>query len=403
MLKLAFRNLFRQRTRTALTLAVIVLGVVGLVLSGGFVEDIYIQLREFTIHSRLGHLQVYKTGYYLHGRRNPYQYMIDEPDVVVADLARLPHVGDVMRRVNFSGLLNTGRADLAVIGEGVEPAKETRLGSFFSVIDGRQLGDEDVYGILLGEGVAKSLQLAPGDFANLLLNTTAGDLNSLELEVIGVFRTFSQDYDARAVRIQLETAQELLDTSAVHALVLSLDRTKSTQRVAQWIRDRLPSARFEVKTWHDLADFYRKTVDLYKRQFGVLQLIILGMVLLSVANSVNMAAHERVGEFGTLRALGQRSRDIRRLMLFENVILGFLGASLGVTAGVGLAWFISRVGIPMPAPPNANTGYTAYVRIVPFVIGVAFMVGVVATVLSSLLPAAKVSRVPIAAALRENI
>ena len=95
---------------------------------------------------------------------------------------------------------------------------------------------------------------------------------------------------------------------------------------------------YEVKTWYELADFYSKAVDLYRRQFAVLQLIILLMVLLSVANSVNMAVYERVGEFGTLMALGNKQGDIFRLVLKEYMLLGLLGAGLGVVFGVILAW-----------------------------------------------------------------
>src|SRR5690606_9961730 len=120
------------------------------------------------------------------------------------------------------------------------------------------------------------------------------------------------------------------------------------------------------QTWLELDDFYPKAVELYRSQFGFLQGIILGIVLLSVANSVSMTANERVGEFGTLRAIGHTARYVYRLLIVENTILGLFGATLGVAVGVGLAWAISRVGIPMPPPPNANTGYTAYIAIVPW-------------------------------------
>lgn len=403
MFKLALRNLFRQRTRTGLTLTVIVFGVVGLILSGGFVEDIFVQLREFTIHSQLGHLQVYRKGYYEEGRRHPYKYMIEDASGLVDQLEQLPHTADVMRRVNFSALLTTETADLAVVGEGVEPDKEARLGSYMQMTKGRQLSDADAYGIVIGEGVARSLQLNPGDFITLLLSNASGEMNSLEFEVVGVFQTFSKDFDARAIRIPLDVAQELLNTEAVHSIVLSLDRTESTDVVFAAVKSLLPADRFEIKKWIELSKFYRKTVALYKQQFGILQLIILGMVLLSVANSVSMAANERVGEFGTLRALGQRSRDIRRLLWMENAILGSLGAGIGAALGVILAWGISQIGIPMPPPPNSNTDYTAYIRIIPVAVVAAAAIGLLATMISSVLPAFRVSRVDIADALRQNI
>jgi putative ABC transport system permease protein len=403
MLKLAFRNIFRHKTRTGLTLAVIIFGVMGLILSGGFIEDIFIQLREATIHSRLGHIQVYKAGYTEVGRRNPYQFLLSDTGDRVEELRDLPHVSDVMVRLNFSGLLNNGHADLPIIGEGIEPAREMQLGSSLSIVSGRQLAAEDDYGILVGQGVAQALQLEPGDYLTLLANTPDGALNSLELEVVGAFRTFSRDFDSRAVRIPLTAAQELLDTGGVHSLVFSLDETGATGTVASLLKQRLSDEEFEVKTWFELADFYSKTVDLYRRQFGVMQLIILIMVMLSVTNSVNMAIYERTGEFGTLRALGDRKRDIFRLVLTENTLLGLLGGGLGVLLGCLLAWSISGIGIPMPPPPNSEMGYTAYIRLVPHVIMLACVVGAMATILAALWPAYRVSGLSVIEALRANV
>ena len=130
----------------------------------------------------------------------------------------------------------------------------------------------------------------------------------LILRSIGIFQSFSNDYDARAIKIPLAAAQELLGSQGMNALVISLKKTEDTDRVAAWLKEQLGPSDLEVKTWVELNDFYEKTVELYKSQFGVLQLIILVMVLLSVANSVNMSIFERTGEFGTMMALGNRPR-----------------------------------------------------------------------------------------------
>ena len=203
----------------------------------------------------------------------------------------------------------------------------------------RFLTKEDQYKILLGEGVAKSLNLPVGSFVTVLANTPEGGLNSLEFEVVGVFRTFSKDFDARAIRLPLPDAQELLAATGVHALVIALRDSLATDATAIRLKSTLSKQGYEVKTWFELDDFYAKTVDLYKSELGVLQLIILLVVLLSVANSVNMTAYERVGEFGTLKALGKKSSDISRIIILENSLLGFFGALLGVGLGVLLAWY----------------------------------------------------------------
>lgn len=403
MLTLALRNVFRHRVRTAMTLAAIVFGVAGLILSGGFVRDIFIQLGEALIHSQTGHLQLMRTGYYESGTRSPEKFLLANPQALQQTVAALPEVDEVMARVAFSGLLNNGRSDWAIVGEGVEPGKEARLGSFVEMTAGRQLADADLDGMVVGQGVAQALGLAAGDRVTLLLNTAEGALNSLEFEVVGIFRSFSKDFDARAVRIPLAAAQELLAAPGVTTLVVSLHRTEDTDGVLARLGAQLAPQGLDVKGWVELNDFYEKTVELYQRQFGVLQLIILAMVLLSVANSVNMSVFERVGEFGTMMALGRRPGDVLRLVLTESALLGLIGGTAGVALGTLLAVAISAVGIPMPPPPNANVGYTALIRIAPDVLALGFAVGLSATVLAAVLPAFRVSRTPVVEALRANV
>jgi putative ABC transport system permease protein len=402
MLKLALRNLSRHKLRTGLTLAAVVFGVTGLILSGGFVRDIFYQLGEGAIHAQLGHIQVSVKGYHDYALRDPQRYMIDDPGRLEARIRKLPEVVDVMQRVGFFGLLNNGRTDLPIIGEGVEADKEARLGTSITMLEGRQLSDTDKYGILLGEGVARSLGLHIGDYANLVVNTPGGALNTLDFKVVGVMRTMSRDYDARSVRIGLTASHELLLDDKAHTLVLSLTATSATDRVAAALQNILPASSFEIKPWYELADFYRKTVALYQRQFGLLVFIVLIMVLLGVANSVNMTIFERVGECGTIMALGYRSREVFKMLVIENVLLGLLGGSLGVSLGLFLGWLISLVGISIPAPPNMSSGYLAEIRPDTSIVVLAFVVGAVATILASILPARRAVRIPVVDALRRN-
>jgi len=405
MFKLALRNIFRQRMQTMMTLAAIVSGVAGIILAGGWVNDIYVQLGDALIRSQSGHLQVYRQGYFASGTRSPEKYLINDSAQLRQQIATsigTEKMSTSMVRLNFSGLLNNGRSDLPIIGEGVQPAQEAELGSSVVITAGRQLVDGDNFGILLGHGVAQVLKLSPGDHITLLANTLDGALNSLDFEVIGVFQSFSKDYDARAIKIPLPAAQELIGTSGVNALVILLQDTSYTDQVTRQLANQLDAMGLEIKTWVELNDFYEKTVELYKGQFGVLQIIILIMVLLSVANSVNMSIFERVGEFGTMMALGNHSRQVFLLIMQENLLLGLIGSGLGIGIGILLAMVISAIGIPMPPPPNADLGYTARIQIVPVVLLIAFSIGCVATILAALLPARQVSRIPVVDALRQN-
>jgi len=403
MFILAFRNIFRNRLRTALTLAAIVCGVAAIIVSGGFVEDVFVQLRESTIHSHLGHAQIYRQGYLEYGRREPSRYLIPRPRELLDMLRPIPHVQEVTTRVNFSGLANNGRADLPVVGEGVEPDKENRLSTALVYVAGHSLQNADPFGINVGEGVAHALKLKPGDLVNLTVSTPEGAVNALEFKVAGIFRTFSKDYDDRAVRITQTAAQELLRTQAAHSLVVWLDDTRYTDAAVAAIRASLDGRGYDTRTWQELADFYNKAVALYRRQFGALQFIILVMLVLSVASTVNMVVYERTGEFGTLLAFGYRRRDIFQLVLLENAILGLVGGILGALVGAVLALVVSAVGIQMPPPPGSSAAYTASIRLVPGVVGIAALIGTVAAIVAAVLPGRRASRFPVVEALRHNI
>ena len=310
---------------------------------------------------------------------------------------------DVLARLSFTGLLNNGRADLSIVGQGIEPDRERRLGTHITIVSGRALTNTDRNNAIIGEGVAQSLKLSPGSRVVLLANTLEGTLNTFDLEIVGVFRSFSREFDARAVRVPLATAQELVATRGANTLIVALRRTGDTEIAASALKGKLAGNDVAIRTWRELDDFYDKTVVLYRSQFGVLQLVVLVMVLLSVANTVNMSVYERTAEFGTMRALGNTRRQVFVRIVVENALIGLAGAVLGALLAAGLAIALSAIGIPMPPPPNSNMGYTAQIRLVPSVVAGAMAVGVIATFVASLFPALRAARIPIAAALRQSI
>jgi putative ABC transport system permease protein len=398
---LAARNVGRNKTRSALTLAAIACGVAGLILSGGFVQDILFQLGEALIHSQSGHVQIARAGYFDFGTRSPGKYLMSSDEA--QRLGNVPHVEEAMRRIAFSALASNGRSSYPIVGEGIEAAKEAKLGTSLVLLEGRMLSPKDRYGALVGAGVARTLDMKPGSLLSLVAPTIDGAMNTLDVEVVGTFQSFSKDYDDRVIKLSLGTAQELLNTQGVNVVVLLLDETRSTGAVVTALKDRLAGLDLELRTWDWLNDFYWKAVALYDRQFGVLRLIVLLMVILAVVGAINVAVLERAGEFGTMRALGNTAWDVIRLVVMEGLLMGVLGALLGVAIGCGLAWIVSAVGIPMPPPPNSNLDYTARIPVVPSVVGAAFLVGLFATVAASMLPALRVSRLPVVEALRRFV
>lgn len=402
IVSLAVRNLLRHRGRTVSVLAAIMFGTVGLALSQGFIADVFVQLGEAIVHSQSGHIQLASGGYYTYGTQQPDKYVVSDPEGDKKRILSLPEVEDTMARLSFSGLMSRGRADLAIIGEGIEPGKEEKLSSFLRMAEGRRLKDDDRYAVVIGKGVSDSLQLRTGERVNLLVTTSGGAMNTLDLEVVGVFQTFSKEYDSRAVKLPLSAAQELLGTTSANTLVVSLKNTADTRRVAAVVSERTVWRNQEVRTWEQLNDFYPKTVEMYQKQFGGLRAIIMLMVLLGVVNSVNSSVFERMSEFGTMRALGNRSLDVFRLVMAECALLGLFGALAGVGLALLLAYVISLVGIPMPPPPNADLPYTAYIRLTAGNLVLTALACFAATAAAAIIPAVRVARCPIAEALRQS-
>lgn len=402
-LALALRNLFRQRSRTLATLFAIVLGVASMILAGGFVQDILIQLGEATIHSQTGHIQLATPAYWASRSRTSDSLMINNPTAIKQVLATIPGIDQVVSRVNFVGMVSNGKRDLAIIGEGIEPDGERKIGSFIRYIEGRPLEQNDSNGMVIGQGIARSLNLQVGDSVTLIFSLSQGAINTADFQVIGIFQSFSKEFDARAIRIPLSASQELLVTNSAHLLVMALNQTKETDFVATAVRSAINEHGLSVKTWREISDFYEKTVQLYDAQFGVLRIIIFFMVLLSVANSINMTLYERTREFGTLLALGNRPRTVFVLIMIETALLGLIGAALGMLAGCLIASILSAIGIPMPPPPNSNIGYMALIRLDSTVILTSAAIGFGATVIAALYPAHRATKTTIVDALRHGV
>lgn len=402
-LRIPIRNLLRQRTRTLASLCAISVGVACLIVAGGFVKDILFQLGEATIHSQTGHVQISSPAYWQTNNRSASAPAITNINEIKSLIASLESIDHLAARMNFVGMLNNGKRDLGVIGEGIEADQEAAIGSFLHFFEGRALQDSDQDGIVIGHGVARVLDVKVGDYVTLVATLAEGALNTSEFKVIGIFQSFSKEFDSRAVRIPLRAAGELIDSKEPHLLVLTLKETQDTNSFLEKVTPKLSGFGVVAKSWVELSDFYEKTVHLYDAQFGVLRLIVFLMVLLSVANSINMSLYERTREFGTVLALGSHPHTVFRQILVESLMLGVAGSVLGATMALVVSWGLSFHGIPMPPPPNANIGYLARIRLDSTSVLISVVIGIVSTIFAAILPARRASRLPIIDALRHGV
>lgn len=400
-LSLAFRNILRQRRRSAIALAAISFSVIALVLVSGFIEWIFWAMREATIKTQLGHIQIVRPGYHDAGKADPYAFLLPDtiPELEPPDKDRIKAVAP---RLSFGGLISHGDATLSFIGDGVDPQEQAAFELNAQLSAGRNLSADDPNGIVVGKGLARNLGVGIGDKVVLLTNTVTGGVNAIEVTVRGLFTTATKAYDDAALRLPIQTARQLLRTKGSHAWVVLLNDTAQTDTVLEELRNKLGGENLEVIPWYALADFYNKTKVLFTKQIQGIKVIIVLIILLSISNTMTMSVMERIGEIGTAMALGVRRAGITRLFLTEGILLGCAGGLLGLAIGAPLAALISSIGIPMPPPPGMDSGYTGEILLTWNIAIEAVALAACTTLVASILPAWKASRIQIVDALRHN-
>lgn len=396
---LALKNIRRQARRSAIALVVISGGVIAFLLSGGFIVWVLENMREWTIHSQLGHIQITRPDFHRTGIADPYQFLL--PAKADPSIGAEGPVRTVAPRLVFNGLISKGEDTISFIGEGIDPVAEAPISRAITMIEGTDLTQAGPNSVLLGEGLAANLGAHAGDTVVLLGTTSDGSANAVELKVVGLFQTITKAFDDSALRVPIEVAKRLMKVEGATSWVVLLDDTSKTEAAVSRLRAALPTSDFEVTPWTDLADFYNKTVELFNQQVGVVRILIAFIVILSISNTLTMAVIERTSEIGTSLAIGVRRKGILTLFLYEGLLLGFVGGMLGLGFGILLAELISYIGIPMPPPPGMAHGYTGEITITPLLALEAFLLASLTTLFASIFPAIKASRMNIVDALRQ--
>jgi putative ABC transport system permease protein len=403
--RLAFLEVTRRKRRSAVAVLSVAFGVMALLLAAGFIEWIFWSMRESTIRSGLGHLQVTRPGYQDSGQADPLAFLLEDPEPLMqpaGSLSGVP-VETVAPRITFFGIVSRGEVSLSFQGEGVHPARERPLSQSIVMVAGQPLSERPGQReVLLGEGLAANLGAQVGDTLVLLVNSPSGGVNGAEARVAGIFSTITKAYDDTAMRLPLDLARPLLRVQGASKWIVTLDDTAQTDRAVEALRAQLPAAEYEIRSWRDLADFYNKTVVLFSKQVSVLKLIVIAIVILTISNTMTISVLERTTEIGTALALGITPRLVLRGFLVEGLALGMAGAVVGLLAGLAAAQAISAVGIPMPPPPGMARGYVGAILVTPGLAAQALLLAVASAVAGALLPAWRASRMTIVDAIRRG-
>jgi putative ABC transport system permease protein len=395
-MKIALRNIFRNRRRSAITLAVIVFGAIGLILFGGYKAITFRGLRESTIR-RIGHLQVFKAGYAKAESQKPLEYGLENATATRKELERDPRVKSTAAQITLMGLISNGDKSETYIATAVEPEKDHAMNAH-RLVDGTELPEHESDAILIGRGLATSLHVKPNDYLTLMTTTVTGSLNAMDVRVAGIITMGVKEYDDRAIKMPIDGAQQLLQTNKIEKLLVFLNQTEETAAVEAAIQKKF-AGQLETKNWSQLASFYHQVVMLYNGIFGFLGLIVFGTVIFSVANTIVMSVFERTREIGTLLAVGTTRGRVWRMFFAEGFLIGVIGGLLGILAGIALAQLINSGNVMLPPPPGYTVGYRLRILLQPPVLVTSFVISVLTATLSAILPAWKASRMKIVDAL----
>ncbi len=397
----ALRNLVRSRRRSLTVLAMTALGSVALVLSGGYVAASFRSLRENTIASGLGHLQIGIPGF-REDEDRPLSRGLSEVDAIRATALHDPRVQAVMARIECLGLVSNGEKSVPFLGRAVEPEVEYgRAGFPTQITAGRAVRSTGADEAVLGTGLARALKVTVGGSLTVLSTTVDGALNGFDVTVVGLMSSGVREMDDRLLVLPLGVAQRLLGTGKVSKLVVRLHDTADTEAVGDALGRAFAhdGRRLEIVSWSELATFYHQVRALYAGIFIFLGLIILTLVVVSSGNVIAMTVVERTREIGTLMALGTGRLRILWMCIAEGVGLGVIGGGAGVGLGVALARALTGAGIMMPPPPTFTTGFRLVIDVVPE-LGIGVFVSMVTTLLvASIPPAARAASLRITEAL----
>ena len=402
-LLLAFRNVFRNRRRTSMTLLMVGGGVAGLLLVGGFFAYMLRGLRESTIHNGLGHLQIFNAEHFRRDEVHVLDTGIGNWQQVAAKTRSAAHVRGVAPRIEFYGMLSNGVKSAVFMGSAVDPGIEQSMGFSPYLSAGRDLsgnGNGEVEA-LIGTGVARSMSVKVGDGLTILAVTADGALNGIDVQIVGIVNTGYKEVDDRYLRITLPSAQRLLQTDRVTNLVVGLDETENTDRVAAELVPRLSGFPQEMtlKKWIDLATYYKQVRTMFDGIFLFLGVIVFFMVLMASVNTILITMFERVREIGTMLAMGTPRKWVVALFMVEAGLTGVLGAVVGLAVGNLLGALLNASGLHLPPPPGTTFDMHFRVLYEPGLMTASSLLVIVSLAMASIWPAIRASRLQIVEAL----
>ena len=383
ILKLAWRNLYRNSRRTLASLVTIAIGTAGLLIYQSFQNGMMNQYREGLIRVRYAHGQVFAKGYYNNVMEKPWTKWISNHETLEKKLIRIDGIIQTFPRIRFSSFLQKGGITLSAYGAGVVSKKENLFFTNKNFEHGSDIKNDN--DIILGIGLAKGLNAKVGDTITILSKTVDDQFKKTDVVVSGIFHTGVKEFDDRAFRVNLFIAKKLLNTDAVELIALQTTGVKAWQNIASQISQVIKN--IEAIPFEELdSAYYKNAVDFLNSQFNFVRIIILLIVALGIFNIISSGLMERKGEVGSLRANGERRRRLFTILVAENTLLGLIGGIIGCIVSVLINALFLKEGIPIPPAPGMTRSFDVLLEMESSHYTQALILPIATTILASTYP-----------------
>jgi len=402
---LAWRNLWRHRRRTWLTVGAMVFSNTLLVFLISLQLGSYQVMIDGTLAMYSGHLQVQHRGYL----ENQQMWLtVPAVDALASQVRALPRVEAAAARGQAFALASSADRSYGILLTGVQPAHEPEVSSFpGQVREGRYLRPGDSDAIVIGAVLAQNLQVGVGDELTFLGSGEDGSFAAAVATVVGIIHSGLEEADRSLAEVPLPWFQQVFSMGdAGHSVVarvhhLERDVPSVVAEVEALLAGR---AGLVVLDWDALEPGLRQAIASDMASAWFMYGVLVVLVALSVLNTQLMSVLERTREFGLMLALGMLPGRLARLVGMETLLLAILGLGLGLLAGTLLTLYLSLAGFTYPGMEEWAVKFNMPSRMYPELSLLSLSVGPLAVfsgaLLAALYPALRLLRLQPVAAMR---
>lgn len=349
ILHLAWRNLFRQRRRTLLTMLTMWGGFVLSSFSIAWSDGTYNRIIEAFTRTRLGHIQIHSDGY---TKRPSINRSLPNYRNLGAELARTPGVDGWSPRLLSSALVAVGAKTTAAGVMGIDPELESEATQLDRRLAEGRLPAAGLSGeAALDQGLALRLGARLGDEVVLVSQAADGSIANDAYAVVGLVDSGGGSVFENTLYLSLEDAQELFALpDAAHEIVVIAQSLRSVADLTQRLQTGMANRGLEISPWQEFAKAFYVAMEADKKGTWITLGIILLIVAISVLNTVLMNVLERTREYGVMRAIGTRPGLLFGLVVLETTMMAIIASVFGAGTAFALNSWLSETGVAFPEP-----------------------------------------------------